>query len=264
MNSALPREKAREEAVLDPVAAYDRLASHYSQFSDRRAAYLSSVEKHILSRIPKGFASLLDIGAADGSRPLRIASAAKISRVVLLEPSSRMSAAAPATPEVWRTRAEELRVGDIHERFDAITCLWNVIGHIPGHDKRIRTLTNTAPLLSPEGLLFIDVIHRYNVRSYGMLATASRWLRDHIAPADTNGDVVASWKTGAGTISTYGHVFTDREMRRMAESAGLECVERVVIDYDIGVTRRFACMGNLLYIFRRNSRSDFSNALQTS
>jgi hypothetical protein len=59
-------------------------------------------------------------------------------------------------------------------------------------------------------------------------------------------------------------VFTDGEIRRLANLAGLECSERAVIDYESGMIQRFSCMGNLLYVFRPTSRSDSSSPLQTS
>jgi 2-polyprenyl-3-methyl-5-hydroxy-6-metoxy-1,4-benzoquinol methylase len=246
-----PADASRE--VLDPVAAYDRLAPYYSQFSKRRAAYLQRVEERIKSRIPPAAKSLLDMGAGDGSRALRIASAANIPRVVLLEPSSQMAVGAPAGVEFWSVRIEDVAVSGISEHFDVITCLWNVLGHIPGWGKRARALRAMSQLLAPEGALFIDVIHRYNVRSYGVVMSAARWLRDSLAPSDASGDVVAHWQTATGEVSTYGHVFTDQEMRRLAKSAGLECVERVVIDYETGKTRSVSCLGNLLYVLRRTS-----------
>ncbi len=250
--SGAPQSKSFQE-FLDPVAAYDRLAPYYSHFSQQRAAYLRSVEQQIEARIPVGSGSLLDIGAGDGSRAARIASAAGISRVVLLEPSAKMLGETLAGWEVWRTRAEDLDVSAIAERFDVITCLWNVLGHISGFDARVRALSAAGQLLSPKGLLFADVIHRYNVRSYGVTMTAARWVRDGILPSDTNGDVKAHWQTAAGEISTYGHVFTDREMRRLADAAGLQYVRRLVIDYETGDSRRASWMGNLLYQFRRAS-----------
>lgn len=239
--------------LLDPVTAYDQLAPYYSHFAKRRAAYLRSVEEQIASRIPAGAKSLLDIGAGDGSRAVRIARGAGISRVVLLEPSAKMLSETPAVCQVWRIRAEDLEAGAVAERFDVITCLWNAFGHIQGSNARVRALRSASQLLSPAGLLFVDVIHRYNKRSYGMTMTAARWLRDRIAPADSNGDVRARWSTSNGEISTYGHVFTDREMRRLAEAAGLPRIERVVIDYDTGEIRRARWNGNLLYVFRRAS-----------
>ena len=237
----------------DPVVAYDHLAPYYSHFSKRRSPYLRSVEEQIALRIPLGAQYLLDIGSGDGSRAVRIASAAGISRVTLLEPSAKMSGETPAGCEVWRSRAEELNAGAVAERFNVITCLWNVLGHIAGFDVRVRALSAAGQLLSPSGLVFVDVIHRYNVRSYGATMTAARWLGDRIAPGDSNGDVKAHWQTAAGDISTYGHVFTDREMRGLASVAGLQHVERIVIDYETGAIRRASWAGNLLYVFRRAS-----------
>lgn len=253
MNSPQKPHPAALPELLDPVTAYDQLAPYYSHFSQRRAAYLRGVEKHIGSHIPAGAASLLDVGAGDGSRALRIASAAGISRVVLLEPSSRMAGETPAGSQLWRVRLEDIELAGIVERFEVITCLWNVLGHIPGHEKRARALNIAAQLLSPGGLLFVDVTHRYNVRSYGAVMTAARWLRDRLAPSEINGDVVARWQTQSGEITTYGHVFTESEMRRLTKSAGLERVERVVIDYQTGETRGMSCLGNLLYVLRRTS-----------
>lgn len=237
----------------DPVVAYDRLAPYYSHFSKKRSAYLRSVEKQIAARIPKGAKSLLDIGSGDGSRAARIAGAAGMPRVVLLEPSAKMSSETPTGYEVWRRRAEDLDADAIAERFDVMTCLWNVLGHVPGFETRVRSFNAAAQILSPRGVLFVDVIHRYNMRSYGATMTVARWLRDRISPSENNGDVKASWPTAGGEISTYGHVFSEREMRRLAGAAGLECAERIVIDYGTGEVRRASWTGNLLYVLQRAS-----------
>ena len=247
--SSSPRSDSSNEAG-DPVAAYNQLAPYYSHFSKQRAAYLRRVEELIAARIPAGASSLLDIGAGDGGRALRIASRSGIARVVLLEPSARMSGEPPSGCEAWRMRAEDLDVSEVGLRFDVITCLWNVLGHVEGFKKRVRALSVAAQLLSPKGLLFVDVIHRYNVRSYGIVTTAARWLADHLAPSDKSGDVKTRWQTSGGEISTYGHVFTHREMEHLAQSAGLKCSERMVIDYGTGEVHRTSCMGNLLYVLR--------------
>jgi hypothetical protein len=83
-------------------------------------------------------------------------------------------------------------------------------------------------------------------------------------PNESNGDVTARWNVGEATISTYGHVFAQREIMRLADAGGLELEERVVVDYEDGRVRRSAFMGNLLYIFRRSSRMDSSSAPETS
>jgi 2-polyprenyl-3-methyl-5-hydroxy-6-metoxy-1,4-benzoquinol methylase len=174
--------------------------------------------------------------------------------------------------EIWPVRAEDLDSGTdesvslyaISARFDVVLWLWNVLGHVPTPEKRLHALRAIARLLAPQGKLFLEVNHRYNLRSYGIVPTSARWIRDLVSPGENNGDVLAKWKAGEASISTYGHVFTHREIMHLADAAGLEMEERVIMDYESGRTRRFAVQGHLLYIFRRRSRIDSSSAPQTS
>src|SRR4051794_1117665 len=169
----------------DPVAAYSRLAPHFADLSKCREHYLRSVEECIASRISNNAKALLDVGAGDGSRALRIASEARIPDVVLVEPSKEMSAAAQGA-EVWNVRAEEMgnrtaigRSGK-PRHFDVITCLWNVLGHVRGNENRKRAMRAVNDLLAPGGSCFLDVTHRYNLRSYGVFRTMARFIRDSI------------------------------------------------------------------------------------
>jgi len=265
----------------DPVVAYDRLSAHYSDLSRRREAYLLAIEREIISRTPPRGRSLLDVGAGDGTRALRIATQLRIGRVVLAEPSHKMISESiletMKRAEVWPLRAEDLgrrvldsggeaaKVGAARaETFDVITCLWNVFGHIPNAQKRLRALHAIARLLAANGIFFLDVNHRYNVRSYGWFPTSARWIRDLFWHDENTGDVVAQWDTGDDCISTYGHVFMHREIAGLAHASGLDMKERIVVDYETGSRRRLAFQGNLLYVFRRNSLIDTSNPPQTS
>ena len=245
----------KREYFDDPVAAYDRIGKHYAELRRYREPYLRGVEGYILQRIPAGCGSLLDIGSGDGVRALRIAAEARIKHVILVEPSAGIISPIKPQPEIWRVRAEELDPKAVNERFDVITCLWNVLGHVPA-SARSTALTKIAELLSPEGSLFIDVNHRYNARAYGILSTTVRWLHDRIRPNEQNGDVRAAWKLPDVTVTTYGHVFTQGEVLELARAAGLELVEKIVVDYSSGRTRRWAFAGNLFYVFRRSSRME--------
>lgn len=245
----------KHEHFDDPVAAYDRIGNHYAELARRRELYLRGVEDCILQRIPAGCGSLLDVGSGDGVRALRIAAEARIKRVVLLEPSAAIVSPLKHHPEIWQCRAENLDPNQIRERFDVVTCLWNVLGHIPP-SARAAALMNIARLLAPEGTFFIDLNHRYNARAYGLLRTGLRWFCDRYAQSVSISDVRATWKLPDATISTYGHVFTHREMLDLSHTAGLELTERIIVDYSNGRARRWAFSGNLLYVFRRSSRSD--------
>jgi SAM-dependent methyltransferase len=276
-------DPVKPEHFSDPVAAYDRLAAHYAGLSRKREPYLLSIEREIISRISQGSQSLLDVGAGDGTRALRIASQLGIERVVLVEPSKQMAGKSGDHAEVRPLRAEGLAQGclesaeednracgpgtaergrpyTIAERFEVITCLWNVLGHVPTAEKRLLALSAIARLLAPNGRFFLDINHRYNLCSYGVLPTGGRWIRDLFSHSENNGDVLAKWDVGEGSLSTYGHLFTNAEIIRLADRAGLELEDRVVIDYESGQLCRFPFQGNLLYVFRRSSRIDSSSA----
>jgi len=232
--------------MLDPVGAYDRIASSFARISEQRRPYLEAVERLIVSDIPPHSRSLLDVGAGDGVRALRIAQAAGLREVTLLDPSASMRGNWPASVTAWAIRAEDLQ--SQRGSFDAITCLWNVLGHIFPAGARSEVLRQCARLLAPGGRIFVDVNHRYNARHYGVVTTAWRFVGDRVAPGETNGDVVVKWH--AEGVQTAGHVFTGREFSRLCRDAAVTIERRVIVDYATGAVHRWSFQGNLLYVLR--------------
>lgn len=234
--------------VLDPVAAYDRVAPVFNDLSRRREAYLRKIEELVAARVSANSQSLLDVGAGDGRRALRIARAAEINKVVLLEPSANMREGADAFCEIWPIRAEMLAdAAPAGRTFDAIICLWNVLGHIRPQE-RLNVLKAMGRLLSRNGVLFVDVNHRYNMQAYGLWRTAGRILYDRIFPSVNNGDVTMSWNVRGERCNTYGHVFTQIEMQRLVSGAELVTRETIFVDYESGEIRESGLKGNLFYV----------------
>jgi len=256
----------KHQEFVDPVAAYDYIAPAYSDLSAQHGKYLAAIEELVVEQVPPESHSMLDIGSGDGTRALRVAQRAGIKEVVLLEPSSIMRTKIPQDVEIWPIRAEEIcdYAPSQGRQFDVITCLWNVLGHIRGWDARVRVLHQICQSLSPRGRYFLDVQHRYNVRSYGMPKTVLRFLYDHVRPQATNGDVVASWRLKGATCSTFGHVFTNSEILKMARKAGLKSVGRSVVDYQTGEIVHLRFQGNLLYYFRRTDANDSARVFTTT
>jgi 2-polyprenyl-3-methyl-5-hydroxy-6-metoxy-1,4-benzoquinol methylase len=238
----------KNEHTLDAITAYDRVAPSFRDLSQRRRAYLNAVDAEILRRLPAAATSLLDVGAGDGHRALQIARRAGIREVVLMEPSSGMRALIPEGCEVWNTRIEAL--SDFSSRFDAVLCLWNVLGHVPSAEQRVAALKNLARLCSGRGSIFLDVLHRYNVAECGVGTVLQRVLRDTFLPEEQNGDVPVTWRSGEHEVETQGHVFTTDEMAGLFRQAGLAVKERIVLNYRTGQRRRLPIAGNLLYILR--------------
>jgi 2-polyprenyl-3-methyl-5-hydroxy-6-metoxy-1,4-benzoquinol methylase len=236
--------------LLDPVAAYNQIAPIFAELARERKAYLESVERLVISAIPAGSRSLLDVGAGDGSRARRIAQSSGVSELMLLEPAVEMQCGVTG---IRTMRAEDLR--EIDARYDVILCLWNVLGHIFPAAARIEALRQFARRLAPQGKAFVDVAHRYNIRHYGVAPTAARFIHDLFAWREESGDVAVSWDSGGKRTTTTGHVFTHREMASLCRSAGLDIERKVVIDYATGEERRWSFEGHLLYMLRLRQTS---------
>lgn len=228
---------------ISPIAAYDALAPFYGSLLESRKHYLQKVEEIVVVCAGKAL-SLLDIGSGNGVRALRIAAAANVENIVLVEPSEAMRRQSPVKSAVWLQSISEISRA---VRFDLITCLWNVLGHLDGAQERSIMLSRLRAFLSPGGMIFLDINHRYNAGAYGWPRTVSRVVHDFCLPSDKNGDVIASWQVGQQRIRTHGHVFTHRELLGLFHQAGLKIRRRWVIDYQTGRERRFSFSGNLLY-----------------
>jgi 2-polyprenyl-3-methyl-5-hydroxy-6-metoxy-1,4-benzoquinol methylase len=248
MSRSLFRRRGAASEPLDPVAAYDRIAPIYASLANQRKAYLDAVDRLLVAETQSGSRSMLDVGAGDGARAARIAEAAGLQYLTLVEPSERMRSYCPAHATIWAMRAEDLR--GQQGSFDVVTCLWNVLGHILPVAARAEVLRQFARLVSPQGKIFIDLNHRYNARHYGALATAMRFLRDCASPPGSHGDVRVVWNLD-GQPATTGHVFTHPEFAALARVAGLNIEKRFVIDYASGQLRRRSFEGNLMYVLRR-------------
>ncbi len=229
----------------DSESAYDRFAPHFRAYAERRAAYIDAVDAIITRDIPCGARSMLDVGAADGIRGVRIARARGLSRLVLVEPSAAMlrECRQRGAADVWPVRAEDLPQSN--ERFDVITCLWNVLAHVSPRAARVTALRRMGSLLAVDGSIFVDVHNRYNARWYGWFPTLQRAIYDTIFPSDCNGDIDMIWSVGGEQIPTQTHAFTPNEFTELIREAGLHIKQRYFIDY-AGRTKRFFFEGQML------------------
>lgn len=228
------------------VEPYDRLAPHYRSFAQARSTYLDAVDRYIAEHARHG-GRMLDVGSGDGVRGVQIAHAIAASYLVLSEPSAgmhRLSSLQPAD-EIWQVPAQALY--ETTQRFDVITCLWNVLGHLPGRAARIEALAGMRRLLAPGGQIFCDVNNRHNARAYGRTRVMLRRLIDGVMPDDRRGDAHFEWQVAGERIAASGHLFTPREVRSLVETAGLSVAEELAIDYVTGEPSACPREGQLLY-----------------
>lgn len=230
--------------LLPPIAAYDAFAPFYKAYAEKRKPYLRKIEDLVIARAARN-GSLLDVGAGDGSRALRIAREANLARVVLLEASTKMRAQCPQNIEIWPCSL--LEAPDQGPQFEIITCLWNVLGHVKGAQQRMFALSRMKKLLAPQGMIFLDVNHRYNATSYGWGKVFLRMANDFCRRSEKHGDVIVSWNAGGQIVRTRSHVFSHGEMKRLFDLAGLKILKRWIINYETGSEHKLPLCGQLLY-----------------
>lgn len=222
--------------IISSSEYYDQLSGDYRQISQSRKAYLAGIDRLIAKSLRPG-TSLLDVGGADGVRSRRLAKDAGISRITLLDSSRAMLS------RVESQNFEQVIEGDItseatraqlgEARFDAALILWNVLGHIPTPEARLRALANIHRALRPNGLLFLDCNNRENARAYGWWVARRNWLLDLLGEGSEQWNFPLPAKNAAGAVS-YVHIFSSRELTGLVAGAGFEIDRFILVDYETG------------------------------
>jgi SAM-dependent methyltransferase len=241
------RDVAGESANKRAGDIYDALAPHYREYARSRQPYLAAVDRFVVQHAPAPVRALLDVGAGDGVRGMALARELKAGCVVLCEPSREMAARCRALgPDtVWESPAEELP--ESGTQFDVIVCLWNVLGHLAGAERRLAALRAMRRLLAPAGALFLDVNNRHNAAAYGWWKVLGRRLADFVAPDERRGDARYEWKIAGLSLPAVGHLFTPAEVEGMIAASGLRVARRLAVDYASGAYSESPFRGQLLY-----------------
>lgn len=232
---------------------YDALAPHYREYAEKKQAYISAVDCFIREHVPGAPRNLLDVGAGDGIRGMALASQLGVRETVLCDISAEMvlKCRQLMPTEVWLAPAEELPATE--RRFDLITCLWNVLGHLPGRSERVRALSRMAELLSEQGVIFFDVNNRHNAAAYGRLRIFGRVVIDAVLPDERRGDASFDWRVGDRIFPAMGHLFTPAEIEGIITESGLQVEKRIAVDYATGRSSTSRFDGQLVYLVRRRS-----------
>ncbi|ARV12798.1 hypothetical protein BTO09_10745 [Gilvibacter sp. SZ-19] len=228
--------------VMNSKSYYNAIAKNYSKLARKRLKYLMAVEAIITKS--QNIDSYLDIGCGDGKRSLRIIDQLKPRKVVLLDESDQMLQNINAS----QLGVIEVKVGNylsqpIETKFDLITCLWNVFGHLESKEIKLLFLEKIHNSLTESGILFLDINNRYNLKSYGIKAVFQNIFKDF-----TGKQNAGYYSLNAGTdISSQVYIHNPFEMDKLLKRAGFSKVKKYYIDYDTGEEKSTFLEGQILY-----------------
>lgn len=236
----------------ETLCAYDEIAPFYEEYSLNRKEYLESVEHLILKQLNSQM-RLLDIGSGDGRRLAKILEESGIKDVHSVEPSSEMAKICREKTgipvhETFGENISELNIGE----FDVVTAMWNVLGHIPTSEARLKTLENIRLKLKDGGKVIIDVNNRHNAASYGFWNVLKRRVIDFVNFKTERGDAEYDWKIGEKSFRSRGHLFTPREVENLVRKAGLKIIESSSVDYGTGMVSTSNYKGQLFFVLGKN------------
>jgi SAM-dependent methyltransferase len=237
------RASRRWRTVLESDQFYNAIAADYALWSQARQQYLSTVDGIVTEHSPRA-ARMLDVGSGDGLRAHALADRIGAAQLTMMDNSEAMLARCREVPGARVVRGDIADPGlDVSERFEVVTCVGNVLGHVGAPPRRATALANLAQLMAPDARLILDVHNRWNVRAYGWRA----WRNVVRGNGDRPGDfpLVPAFSQ---PVATRVHLFAPGELDRRFREHGLQVAGRYVVDYSTGARRRTVLEGQLIYV----------------
>ena len=222
---------------------YNQTANLYHIECEKRKAYLNAIDKLVVERAAKiGVNNYLDIGSGDGRRAIKIANSIdeNITTYLLYDSDKMLMNCEPnASIKIINTSIFDF---DVKERFDLITCLWNVIGHFPTKNHMLQFFKKISTLLTTNGVFMFDVNNRYNISHYGQVSVAQNMHDDYFKNED------AGWFTiGEKPNQTKVYIHSPFDIYGYLNDANLELRRTCFLDYHTGELKPIFFEGQLFY-----------------
>ncbi|ERT13677.1 class I SAM-dependent DNA methyltransferase [Photorhabdus temperata] len=224
----MSKKTKTELNLLSSKSFYNSYAANYSEYLQQHKGYFDVIEADITAvALERNCLSILDIGTGNGVRFSRLLARIRPTRAVAIDESDEMIALAKRScpnTDIITLSLTDPRLEDVARgKFDIITCLSNVLGHI-AENQLIPSLCRIKNLLNPNGLLIFDVNNRYNISSYGLLPVCRNWIKDF--SLSHGGKFVASRTSGSEILRTPVHLFTKSEVIYLLNQCGF-LVEKI-------------------------------------
>lgn len=219
---------------------YDAFAPYYRHYSKSKSRYLDSIDRLVISNLPAKTKKILDVGCGDGVRGVGLFAKSRADELWMIDESTEMYRLA-LIHKKENTKILQLDISNKSqastlpsEYFDAVLCLWNVLGHITEYTKRVEAMSNIKKLLRKNGRLLFDVNSRHNISSYGLKIVGKNLWNDLMKPSSDNGNVECMIHANGCDIESYCHFFNPREIVQICKNVGLKIIKIIYVNYNTG------------------------------
>ncbi|PHR74603.1 MAG: hypothetical protein COA67_00580 [Lutibacter sp.] len=221
---------------------YNSLANTYSVQVNDRIKYLNAIDDFIINDNLNVVDNYLDIGCGDGRRSVKISESINVKyETILVDDSLKMLSKFEGKPNI-KTFNQSIFDFNHSDKFNLITCLWNVLGHFPSKEAIISLFQKINDLLVNGGAFIFDVNNRYNISHYGY-ENVERNLKNDKLNMENNG-----WfKLGNEPNQTKVYVHSPFDIEEYLLDTDLILEQVKYIDYKTGEPKETFFEGQLLY-----------------
>ncbi|MBU1200123.1 class I SAM-dependent methyltransferase [Patescibacteria group bacterium] len=243
-----------KDAKTQSQITYDKLAPNYRKVSEEKQDYLKTIDNLIVTILGKAD-SIVDLGSGDGVHISKLANSLQVKKVLLVDNSDEMLILSRKIPKI---KAVKSSIVDINssDRFDVVTCLWNVLGHVEPYDNIRKTLVNIDQnLLKNGGWFFLDVNNIYNAKSYGTFQVIQNIVKDILKSAYSayyKEEYIKFKKLVSGEdVEMKVHFFGPMEVEGYLKGTRLRVFRKYYINYNSGDIEKCFWRGQIFYVIKK-------------
>lgn len=226
---------------------YDLIAKEYKNISIKKKIYLNSVNKIVIKYL-RTKKNILDAGSGDGIRLEKIRKKLKNKNFSSIEPSKKMYRLFKKNSKIPIKNIGLENIKNLNQKFDAVTCLWNVFGHVTSNEKRLNILKNIKKKLNSKGYLIFDVNNRHNAKQYGIIKVIYRVLVDKFFFNEKRGDAKYEIVQDNKKVKGSGHLFTQDEIKLLIKKSNFKLKKIYFVNYNNGKIEKIPFFGQILVI----------------
>lgn len=229
--------------MLESKKYYDVIAKDYNILYTERINYLNAIDTIIISENKnRKISNYLDIGSGDGRRSLKMINSLNPLNSTLIDDSSKMLEQIKSVKNLTIANNSFFDF-ETDRKFDLITCLWNVIGHIESNTLRKQFFQIIEKRLNNGGVFYFDVNNRYNIAHYGYSNVMKNLEMDSLNPSESNG----VFNVGEGDKKTKVYIHNPFDVPKYVKDLNLEIQKTWFVEYKSGEIKDTFFEGQLFY-----------------
>lgn len=231
------------------INLYNNLFTEYEDYIVKVKKYLDSVDNITELNLSNG-SNWLDVGSANGERIINLNKNLN-KKVMFIDNSEKMLGLllSKGLEAKKIDISNKYSIKEINQKFDNITCLYNVLGHIDSEKLRNEAFKNINKLLDDNGIFIFDVNNRWNYKQYGFVKVIINFILDILKI--NSGDYDINIQSRNKNIKSKVHLFNYFEIKKLLFKTGFKIKKSYIVDYKSGEIYKLIFKGQIIIVAQK-------------